>query len=203
MRFFASLVDWLVQRVFWLSIVAMASTAQADVLLWSQVPYSVDGGMMLSAFNQIAPGQIRGQSIDLAQAARLEELSLNLGQGFMSPGVGVNIALWLDSTPGQRQTLIYSGAIRSAWSGLAVYLPSGRSWLSVENTSLTQSIIWTGPVGGIGGALTTSSGTTATSSYGGSARGTYVPEPSVVPALIVVAIVAAGTFWRRVFVYTH
>ena len=200
MRFFASLIDWLVQRVFWLSIVAMASTAQADVLLWTQAPISAGG---FTAFNQIQPNEIRSQSIDLMQAARMEELSLNLGQGFMSPGFGVNVALWLDSTPGQRQTLIYAGAIRTLWSGLAVYLPSGRSWLSVENTSLTQSIIWSGPVGGSGGALTTSSGTTATSSYGGSARGTYVPEPSAVPALTVVAIVGAGIFRRRVFGYTH
>jgi hypothetical protein len=200
MRFFTSLTDWLVQRVFWLSVVAMASTAQADVLLWTQSPISAGG---FTAFNQIQPGQIRSQAIDLTQAARLEELSLNLGQGFMSPGFGVNIALWLDSTPGQRQTRIYTGAIRSAWSGLAVYLPSGRSWLSVENTSLTQSIIWTGPVGGSGGALTSGGVTTYTSSYGGSARGTYVPEPSVVPALIVAAIVGTGIFWRRVFGYTH
>jgi hypothetical protein len=200
MRFFASLVDWLVQRVFWLSIVAMTSTAQADVLLWTQSPISAGG---FTAFNQIQPNEIRSQSIDLTQAARLEELSLNLGQGFMSSGSGVSIALWLDSTPGQRQTLIYSGAIRSAWSGLAVYLPSGRSWLSVENTSALQSIVWAGPVGGSGGALTSGGVTTDTSSYGGSARGTYVPEPSVVPALIVVAIVGTGIFWRRVFGYTH
>jgi hypothetical protein len=194
MRFFASLADWLVQRLFWLSVVAMASTAQADVLLWTQSPISAGG---FTAFNQIQPNEIRSQSIDLTQAARLEQVTLNIGQGFMSPGIGVNIALWLDSTPGQRQTLIYSGAIRSAWSGLAVYLPSGRSWLSVENTSALQSIVWAGPVGGSGGALTTSSGTTATSSYGGSARGTYVPEPSVVPAVIVAAIVGAGVCLRR------
>ena len=198
MRFFASLADWLVQRVFWLSIAAMVSTAQADVLLWNQVPYSMDGGMLFTAFNPIAPGQIRSQSIDLTQAARLEQLTLNLGQGFMSSGVGVNIALWLDSTPGQRQTLVYSGAIRNSWSGLEVYLPVGRSWLSVENTSVLQSIIWTGPVGGTGGALTTGGVTTGTSSYGGSARGTYVPEPSVVPALIVAGIVGAGIFLRKV-----
>ena len=198
MRFLASLADWLVQRVFWLSIVAMASTAQADVLLWSQAPYSVDGGMLSSAFNQIAPSQIRSQSIDLTQAARLEQLALNIGQGFMSSGSGVNIALWMDSTPGQRQTLIYSGAIRNSWSGLAVYLPAGRSWLSVENTSALQSILWTGPVGGTGGALTTGGVTTGTSAYGGSARGTYVPEPSAVPVLIVAGIVGAGIFWRRI-----
>ena len=198
MRFFASLADWLVQRVFWLSVVAMASTAQADVLLWSQVPYSVDGGMMSTAFNQISPGQIRSQSIDLAQAARLEQLSLNVGQGFMSSGVGVNIALWMDSTPGQRETLIYSGSIRNSWSGLAVYLPAGRSWLSVENTSALQSIIWTGPVGGTGGALTSGGVTTGTSAYGGSARGTYVPEPSAVPAVIVAGIVGAGIYLRKV-----
>ena len=198
MRFFVILTDWLVQWVFWLSVVVMASTAQADVLLWSQVPYTVDGGMLSTAFNPIAPGQIRSQSIDLTQVARLEQLSLNLGQGFFASGSGVNIALWLDSTPGQRQTLIYAGAIRNSWSGLAVYLPAGRSWLSVENTSVLQSIIWTGPVGGTGGALTTGGVTTGTSSYGGSARGTYVPEPSAVPAVIVVAIIGAGIFWRRV-----
>ena len=198
MRFFVILTDWLVQWVFWLSVVVMASTAQADVLLWSQVPYTVDGGMLSTAFNPIAPGQIRSQSIDLTQVARLEQLSLNLGQGFFASGSGVNIALWLDSTPGQRQTLIYAGAIRNSWSGLAVYLPAGRSWLSVENTSALQSIIWTGPVGGTGGALTTGGVTTGTSSYGGSARGTYVPEPSAVPAVIVVAIIGAGIFWRRV-----
>ena len=198
MRFFASLADWLVQRVFWLSVLAMASTAQADVLLWSQVPYSVDGGFMSAAFNQIAPGQIRSQSIDLIQAARLEQLTLNLGQGFMSSGVGVNIALWLDDTPGQRQTLIYAGAIRNSFAGLAVYMPAGRSWLSVENTSALQSIIWTGPVSGTGGALTSGSVTTDTAAYGGSARGTYVPEPSAVPVAIVAGIVGAGIFWRRV-----
>jgi len=150
------------------------------------------------AFNQIQPGQIRSQSIDLAQAARLEQLALNLGQGFFSSGSGVNIALWLDNTPGQRQTLVYAGTIRNSWSGLAVYLPAGRSWLSVENTSALQSIIWTGPVGGTGGALTTGGVTTNTSDYGGSARGTYVPEPSVVPMLIVAGIVGAGIYWRRV-----
>ena len=198
MRFFSSLADWLVQRVFWLSVVAMASTAQADVLLWQQAPYSVDGGMVSAAFNQIQPGQIRSQSIDLTQAARLEQLALNLGQGFFSSGIGVNVSLWLDNTPGQRQTLIYAGTIRNSWSGLAVYLPAGRSWLSVENTSVTQSIIWTGPVGGTGGALTTSGVTTSTSSYGGSARGTYVPEPSVVPMAIVAGIVGAGIYFRKV-----
>ena len=198
MRFFASLADWMVQRVFWFSIVAMASTAQADVLLWTQVPYSVDGGMMSSAFNQISPGQIRSQSIDLTQAAILEQLGLNLGQGFFASGSGVNIALWMDSTPGQRQTLIYSGTIRNSWSGLAVYLPAGRSWLSVENTSVLQSIIWTGPVGGTGGALTTGGVTTDTAAYGGSARGTYVPEPSVVPVLVVAGIVGAGIYFRKV-----
>ncbi len=195
MRFFASLADWLVQRVFWLSIAAMASTAQADVILWQQSPFNADG---LVAFNQIAPGEIRSQSVDLAQAARLEQLALNLGQGFMSSGSGVNIALWLDNTPGQRQTLIYAGAFRNSWSGLAVYLPAGRSWLSVENTSVIQSIIWTGPVGGTGGALTTDGVTTDTSNYGGSARGTYVPEPSVVPVVIVAGIVGAGIFLRKV-----
>jgi len=195
MRFFVLLADWLVQRVFWLSIVAMASTAQADVLLWTQSPMNAGGFV---AFNQIQPGQIRSQSIDLAQAARLEQLALNLGQGFFSSGSGVNIALWLDNTPGQRQTLVYAGTIRNSWSGLAVYLPAGRSWLSVENTSALQSIIWTGPVGGTGGALTTGGVTTNTSDYGGSARGTYVPEPSVVPMLIVAGIVGAGIYWRRV-----
>ena len=198
MRFFASLADWLVQRVFWLSVVAMASTAQADVLLWTQAPYSVDGGMLSSAFNPIAPGQVRSQAIDLTQAARLEQLALNLGQGFFASGSGVNIALWLDGTPGQRETLVYSGVIRNNWSGLAVYLPAGRSWLSVENTSVLQSIIWTGPVGGTGGALTSGGVTTDTAAYGGSARGTYVPEPSVVPMLIVAGIVGAGIYWRRV-----
>ena len=198
MRFFALLVDWLVQRVFWLSIAAMVSTAQADVLLWTQVPYGGEGGMMSAAFNQIATGQIRSQSIDLRQAARMEQLALNLDQGFMSSGVGVNIALWLDGTPGQRQTLVYAGAIRNSWSGLAVYLPAGRSWLSVENTSVLQSIIWTGPVGGTGGALTTGGVTTGTAAYGGSARGTYVPEPSAVPVLIVAGIVGAGIFLRKV-----
>jgi hypothetical protein len=195
MRFFASLADWIVQRVFWLSVVAMASTAQADVLLWQQSPMNADGFV---AFNQIQPGEVRSQSIDLTQAARLEQLSLNLGQGFMSSGIGVNVSLWLDGTPGQRQTLVYAGAIRNSWSGLAVYLPAGRSWLSVENTSALQSIIWTGPVGGSGGALTAGGVTTSTSDYAGIARGTYVPEPSAVPMAIVAAIVGAGIFLRKV-----
>jgi hypothetical protein len=61
-----------------------------------------------------------------------------------------------------------------------------------------QSIIWTGPVGGTGGALTLSGVTTSTSSYGGSARGTYVPEPSVVPMAIVAAIVGVGIYFQKV-----
>lgn len=195
MRFFESLADWIVQRMFWLSIAAMASTAQADAILWQQSPMNAGGFM---SFNQIQPGEVRSQSIDLTQAARLEQLTLNLGQGFMSSGSGVNIALWLDNTPGQRQTLVYAGAIRNSWSGLAVYLPEGRSWLSVENTSALQSIIWSGPVGGTGGALTTGGATTGTAAYGGNARGTYVPEPSAVPVLIVAGIVGAGISLRKV-----
>ena len=76
MRFFASLADWLVQRVFWLSVVAMASTAQADVILWQQAP---GGG--LNQLAQISPGEMRSQSIDLSQAARVERITLDLRGG--------------------------------------------------------------------------------------------------------------------------
>ena len=198
MRTVVLFVDWLVQRMFWLAIVAMAGTARADVLLWSQSPFNTSGGVAYTTFNPITPGQIRSQSINLDQAARLEQLTLNLGQGFMSSGSGVSVSLWLDQTPGQKQSLVYSGAFRNSWSGLSVYLPKGQSWLSIENTSLSQTIIWTGPTGLSGGALTTANSTTMTDAYAGAARGTYVPEPSSVPALIVAGIIGAGVFVRKV-----
>ena len=197
MRFFASLADWLVQRVFWLSIVAMASTAQADTILYQQSPGTS------FAFAEIKAGEIRSQSIDLATAARLEQVALNIAQPWWLQTTGTPIiSLWIDRTPGSRSELVYTGGLQSSWSGLSVYLPAGRSWLSVE--SIAGTIIWVSPTGTTGGALTTSSGTTQTAAYAGTLRGTPVPEPSfVIPAVIVAAIVGAGVVWRRVFRNTH
>jgi len=197
MRFFASLADWLVQRVFWLSIVAMASTAQADIILYQQTP-----GTSFE-FAEIQAGEVRSQAIDLTQAARLEQIALNIAQPWQLSTTGPPlISLWIDRTPGSRSELVYTGGLRSSWTGLAVYLPAGRSWLSVE--SLAGSIVWVSPTGTTGGALTTLSGTVATSAYAGTLRGTPVPEPSgFIPAVIVGAIVGAGVVWRRVFRNTH
>jgi len=197
MRFFALLTDWLVQRVFWLSVVAMTSTAEADTILYQQSP-----GTSFT-FAEIRAGDIRSQAIDLTTAARLEQVALNITQPWWLQTTGTpSISLWIDRTPGSRSELVYTGGLRSSWTGLAVHLPTGRSWLSVE--SLAGSIVWVSPAGTTGGALTTSSGTTQTAAYAGTLRGTPVPEPSgLISAVIVAAIVGAGMFWRRVFGYTH
>ena len=192
MRFFALLADWLVQRVFWLSIVAMASTSQADVILWQQAP---GGG--LNQLAQINAGEMRSQAIDLAQAARVDRITLDLRGGlFAAPQ---SMALWFGATAGNRGQLVYSGGLQTDWSGLAFMLPQGRSWLSVEALSGSGQIAWLSPVGSSGGAFVSAAGTvTSGASYVGTVRGTAVPEPSVVPALIVAGIVGAGIFWRRV-----
>jgi hypothetical protein len=107
--------------------------------------------------------------------------------------------LWIDRTPGSRSELVYSGGLKSTWTGLAVYLPKGRSWLSVEAMAGSGTVSWISPIGTTGGALTTASGTVDTAAYAGTLRGTPVPEPAgLVPVAIVVGIVGAGVVWRRV-----
>ena len=192
MFIFRHLADWAFTRIFWLCL--LGSTAQADVItLWEQQPAGLGG------WQTIATGEIRSQAIDLTGPAILQSLTLNLtGDPMLFFAVNANISVWLDSTPAERQTLIYSGAFRSSWSGLAVDLPKGRSWLSVENLGPGR-ISWVSPTGSTGGAFTTTSGTTSTAGYAGTARGVAVPEPGLaVPSLIVAAIAAAGAFWRRI-----
>ncbi len=191
MRLLSSLADWLVQRVFWLSVVAMTSTAQADVILWQQGP-----GSGLNQLAQINAGEMRSQAIDLTQAARIERITLDLRGGLFAPPQ--SMTLWFGSSAGNRGQLVYSGGLQTDWNGLAIMLPKGRSWLSVESLSGSGQITWLSPVGSSGGAFVSSTGTvTNGAAYVGTVRGTAVPEPSVVPVVIVAAIVGAGIFWRR------
>jgi hypothetical protein len=187
MAFFRFVSDWLVVRVFWLSL--LASTAQADVILWEQAPLGPGGSGGLS---QIAAGQIRSTSIDLVEASILQGLQLNLGSGFMS--APAQISLWIDSTPGQRQRLVYTGGFRNTWSGLSQYLPRGRSWLSVETLS-GGPIVWASPVGLSGGALTTTTGTVSTDAYAGRAIGVAVPVPEPEFVVLLACCCAAGVFY--------
>ena len=78
-------------------------------------------------------------------------------------------------------------------------LPQGRSWLSVEALSGSGQITWLSPVGSAGGAFVSAGGAvTNGAAYVGTVRGVAVPEPSVVPAVIVAAIVGAGVLLRKV-----
>ena len=179
MIIFRHLADWAFTRLFWLCV--LASSAQADVILW-------DAGFTGSAaLTPVAGGEIRSQAIDLATAATAHTITLSLGQPPWWAGTGgpSQISLWLDSTPAERRTLIYSGAFRNSWSGLAVYLPKGRSFLSLENLPGSQTINWNQQV--IGGVV---------GSYMGRITGTPVPEPGAV--VILVCCCAAGIFyaWR-------
>ena len=179
MRFFRLLSDWAFTRLFWFCV--LASSAQADVILW-------DAGFTGSAaFTPIAGGEIRSQAIDLTTAATAKSITLSIGQPPWWAGTGgpAQISLWLDSTPAERRTLIYSGAFRNSWSGLAVDLPKGRSFLSLENLPGSRTINWNQQV--IGGV---------TGSHMGRVTGVPVPEPGAV--VILLCCCAAGIFyaWR-------
>ena len=179
MRFFRLLTDWAFTRIFWLCL--LGSTAQADVILW-------DVGFTENvAFTPIAGGEIRSQAIDLTTAATAHAITLSIGQPPWWAGTGgpSQISLWLDSTPAERRTLIYSGAFRNSWSGLAVSLPKGRSFLSLENLAGSRTINWNQQV--IGGV---------TGSHMGRITGVPVPEPGAV--VILLCCCAAGIFyaWR-------
>ena len=176
MRFFRLLSDWAFTRLFWLCL--LGSTAHADVILWD-APFT--GNMTLTA---VAGGEIRSQAIDLTTAATAHAITLSIGQPpwFAWTGGPSQISLWLDSTPAERRTLIYSGAFRSSWSGLAIDLPKGRSFLSLENLAGSQTINWNQQV--IGGVV---------GSYMGRITGTPVPEPGAVVLLLVCC--AAGIFY--------
>jgi hypothetical protein len=194
MKFFTCLADWCLQRLFWLCLLGATSVAHADVMLYQQSP-----GVSF-AFSEIAAGQTRSQAIDLAGPARLESISLNLAQPWWMQTTGTpSISLWIDRTPGSRSEMVYSGGLKSNWTGLAIWLPKGRSWLSVEAMAGSGTVSWISPIGTTGGALTTASGTVSTAAYAGTLRGTPVPEPAgLVPVAIVVGIVGAGIVWRRV-----
>ena len=176
MRFFRLLSGWALTRIFWLCL--LGSTAQADVILWD-APFT--GNV---AFTPVAGGQIQSQAIDLTTAATAKSITLSLGQPPWWAGTGgpAQISLWLDSTPAERRTLIYSGAFRNSWSGLAVDLPKGRSWLSLENLTGSRTINWNQQV--IDGV---------TGSFRGRIEGVAVPEPEFVVLLMICC--AAGIFW--------
>jgi hypothetical protein len=179
MQFFRLLSDWAFTRIFWLCL--LGSTAQADVILWD-APFT--GNMAITA---VAGGEIRSQAIDMTTAATAKSITLSLGQPPWWAGTGgpSQISLWLDSTPAERRTLIYSGAFRNSWSGLAVDLPKGRSFLSLENLAGSRTINWNQQV--IDGV---------TGSFMGQITGVVVPEPGAVVLLLVCC--AAGIFyaWR-------
>lgn len=179
---FRHLTDWLVMRLFFLSaLVACCTTAQADVILW-------EAGLTESvAFTPIAGGEIRSQAIDLATAATARAITLSIGQPWWLAGTGgpAQISVWLDSTPAERRTLIYSGAFRSSWSGLAVDLPKGRSFLSLENLAGSQTINWNQQIiGGVAG------------SYMGRIQGVSVPEPEMVVLLVCCCVTGVIMAWR-------
>lgn len=199
MRLLSVLLDWFCQRLFWLCVLSVAgSTVRADVILWDQPTFTGGTGSTgFFGFGLTNPGQTRSQAIDLSQAAVLHSLSLNLGRPtFPAVGSGnYNISLWLDSTPAERRTLIYSGGFQSSWSGLAIDLPKGRSWLSVENLPTSTTISWVSPSGTTGGAFTAGGVTTLTEAYAGQARGVYVPEPSM--GIVAVCVIGAIGFFKR------
>lgn len=179
MVIFRHLADWAFTRIFWLCL--LCGTAQADVILWEpQQTGSI-------AFTPIAAGQIRSQAIDLTTAATAKTITLSIGQPpwWYWTGGPSQISLWLDSTPAERRTLIYSGAFRSSWSGLAVDLPKGRSFLSLENLPSSRTINWNQQV--IGGVV---------GSYMGQITGTPVPEPEFVGLLLICCITGIFCAWR-------
>ena len=185
MRLFSVLFDWFCQRLFWLCVLSAAgTTAQADVILWESTPLS--GNV---SFTQIAAGQIRSQAVDLTSPATVTTINLNsfMPSWFWYTGGPAQISLWLDSTPAERKTLVYTGEFRNSWTGLAVSLPKGRSFISLENLAGSQTIVWNQEI---------ESG--VPTRFHGSMAGVPVPEPSIgIAAGVAVCVMGAIGFFRR------
>jgi hypothetical protein len=191
MRFFCTLADWLVQRLFWLCVLGATSVAHADVILYQQSWDTSQPGP------QVNGGEIRWQQVDLATAARLERLRFALEPS----GEPTDISVWLSRSVGQRETLLYSGptTFRDWWQTVSD-IQRGRSWVGVEVLTGSKPMSLRLAQGTGNGAFTSTNGTTtATDGYAIQLRGTPVPEPAgLVPVAIVVGIVGAGIVWRRV-----
>lgn len=169
------LYDWAFTRIFWLCLFwlgFLGGKSKADVILWESVPTS---GQI--SFTQLTGGQIRSQEIDLEGPAIATSINLNTFQPawFLGTGGPSQISLWLDSTPAERRTLVYTGSFKSSWTNLALELPKGRSYLSLENLPGSQTIVWNQQI--------ESNGTL--SRFYGSVRGTPVPEPEMVGLLVI------------------
>lgn len=176
------LVDWCWQWICMLAVLIVCGTAQADVILWES---KMASGTV--SFTAIAGGQIRSQAIDLVVPATARMISLNAfaPSWYWWTGGPAQISLWLDSTPAERKTLIYSGAFTNSWSGLAVAMPAGRSFLSLENLAGSQTIAWNQEVEN--GVPTR---------FHGRIEGTPVPEPEMVVLLVVCGLTGIFCAWR-------
>lgn len=190
MHIFRHLSDWLIQRIFWLSILTATTTAQADVILW-EAP--VNNTLPRQT---IAAGEMASTAMDLTQAAHVERIYLRLTTPieYRFTGASSRLSLWLGDDVNSKNRLLYSGPLVQFY-GVSEFLPAGRSWLTVEAWSNSRTFMWLPSVTGTGFHTDTAGRTVAVAGFASQAFGT-VPEPSMV--VLLACCFATGIFcaWR-------
>lgn len=179
MFIFRHLSDWAFTRLFCFCV--LASSAQADVILWGQ-GISGDPGNVPYV---IRPGESRTQQFYYKDPFEVRSLRLQVQDNPLSSGTG-RVTVWLAGES------IYSGPAVTTITGLSKRLDAG--WHPLTVTGLENQSQWVG-----------SAGNPVGSEFGGQAAPglnlyvsgmSLVPEPGAVVLLL--ACCAAGIFyaWR-------
>jgi hypothetical protein len=190
MVIFRHLADWAFTRLFWLCL--LGGTAQADVITLWDAPISTT-----QPAQAIAAGETASTYFDLLHASYVERLTLvfSTPSAYATTGTASLMSVWLDTQPGSRDRLLYSGYVVPG-VGVSEWLPSGRHWITVQAQPGSRTFLWRASDVGAGQFTSAAGQTVQTAGLAGLVRGTPVPEPGAVVLLLVCC--AAGIFyaWR-------
>ena len=179
MVIFRHLADWAFTRLFWFCV--LASSAQADVILWGQGITGDPGNVPYA----IKPGESRTQAFWIDKKFELRALRMHVQDNPLSSGTG-RVTVWLSGES------IYSGPAVTTLTGLAREMPGGWHYLTV--TGLENQSQW---VGSPGNLYASKFGTQDAPGLNLQVRGvSLVPEPEFVGLLLICCITGIFCAWR-------